>query len=435
MRKKLSKGTKKQLINILVLAVLIAVTLTVLLLSYRELNLRTITDFLSSCNGWYIAAAFMCMLLSIIFEGLSLFVVARRLGHKSKLHESMAYSTSEIYYSAITPSASGGQPASMFYMVRDGMSAGTAGFTLVFNLVAYTSAIIVIGLFALIARPQMIIGLGNGFTSTLIILGIVIQLVLLGLLIMCMLWSRAVLKVGNGAISLLSKMRIIKKTDKWRGKLESGVEKYRSSRDVFKKHPALLAYALALNIGQCTVKALIPCFVCLAADPSLGFVDLFCMQAYVVLGYHVVPLPGGVGAYEALYSGLYGDYLLHRFAGDQARADAFMVSALMVSRVIAYYINMVVCGVYTLVYHMAGVKKSKPTAPGSPPTEGGTDLNHPTDGGAGAESATEEASTDIDAPIATERSPYGSADKEQDAFLQAEAEYENEGGRSHEKLE
>lgn len=304
MGKKLSKSAKKQLINILVLVALVAITLTVLFLSYRELNFVTILDFLRSSNGWLIGAAFACMVAEIIFEGLSIHVIARRLGHKSKLRASLAYSTSDIYYSAITPSASGGQPASMFYMVRDGMSAGTAGFTLIFNLVAYTGAIIAIGIFALAVRPQMILGLGNGLTGTLIIVGFVVQFVLLGLLIMCMLWSSAVLKAGNGVISLLTKIKIVRKPDKWRGKVSGAVEKYRSCRGIIKTHPALFLWALLLNIGQRVCKLLIPCLICLAADPSTPLLDLVCMQAYVVIGYNVVPLPGGVGVYEALYLSL-----------------------------------------------------------------------------------------------------------------------------------
>ncbi len=359
MGKKLSKSAKKQLINILVLVALVAITLTVLFLSYRELNFVTILDFLRSSNGWLIGAAFACMVAEIIFEGLSIHVIARRLGHKSKLRASLAYSTSDIYYSAITPSASGGQPASMFYMVRDGMSAGTAGFTLIFNLVAYTGAIIAIGMFALAVRPQMILGLGNGLTGTLIIVGFVVQFVLLGLLIMCMLWSSAVLKAGNGVISLLTKIKIVRKPDKWRGKVSGAVEKYRSCRGIIKTHPALFLWALLLNIGQRVCKLLIPCLICLAADPSTPLLDLVCMQAYVVIGYNVVPLPGGVGVYEALYSGIYGDFFLKRFAGDAARADAFMFSSMMVSRVISFYICMIISGIYTLVYHGAGIRKGK----------------------------------------------------------------------------
>lgn len=348
----LTKQTKKQLLNFAFLAVLIGATLAVLFLS-QDFNLKDMGKFLSHSNAWMIVAAVACMLLFIIFEGLSLHIVARKLGHKSKITSSMAYSTSDIYYSAITPSASGGQPASLLYMLRDGMNGGIAGFTLVFNLIAYTVSIIIIGIFAFIARPEIFSLVDKGFAKTLVILGFVVQALLLGLLIMCMLWSRAVRKVGNGAISLFTKMRIIKKPDKWRAKLDGAIDKYRDSKQVFKTHPMLFLEALGLNLVQRVSQTLIPCFVCCAVDPNASFFDIYCMQSFVVLGYNSIPLPGGTGAYEYLYLSIYGAYF----------QKTFILSAMMVSRIISYYFCMIISGVYTLVYHMVGVKK--PPAPTS----------------------------------------------------------------------
>ena len=83
-------------------------------------------------------------MLGIIFEALSIYLISRQLGHKGRLLSAMVYSSADIYYSAITPSASGGQPAAAYYMHKDGMNVGTASFTLVFNVVAYTAAFLVL---------------------------------------------------------------------------------------------------------------------------------------------------------------------------------------------------------------------------------------------------------------------------------------------------
>ena len=155
MGKGISRSARKQIFNILFLLVLIGITLFILLTSNRELNFENIKKFILGCNPWLIAVAFVCMLLFIGFEGMSLHLISRRLGHKNKLYSSMVYSAADVYYSALTPSASGGQPASAYYMVKDGMDTGTATFALVFNLIAYTSAILVIGAFAFILRPHM----------------------------------------------------------------------------------------------------------------------------------------------------------------------------------------------------------------------------------------------------------------------------------------
>lgn len=352
MGKGLSKNTKKQLINILFLAVLIGVTLFILFTSNRELNFENIKDFILRCNPWLIVAAFVCMLFFIAFEGLSLHLISRRLGYKPKLSSSMVYSSADIYYSAITPSASGGQPASAYYMVKDGMDAGATTFTLVFNLIAYTAAILVIGVLAFIFRPRMFPHF-EFFVKFLIIAGIVLQTLLLGFFIACMWCHKAVLKVGNGLISLLARMKIVKNTEKWRGKLTDEVEKYRLSFIEIRKHRALFFQALLLNVAQRVSQVLITCFVCTAADPDASFVDLFAMQAFVLLGYNSIPLPGGVGAFEYLYLNIY----TLRFD------NTFIVVAMMVTRVISYYLCMALSGVVTLVYHIRLMKRKRQEIP------------------------------------------------------------------------
>lgn len=358
MARKLSKNAKKTILNIAILLVLIGVTLTVLLLSYRELNFENIFEFLRSSNVWYIIAAVLCMILSIVFEGMALFVIARRLGHKSKIHQSIAYSSADAYYSSITPSASGGQPASLVYMVRDGMSGSLAGFSLVLNLVAYTMAIIILGIFSFIARPEFFSDLGSGLAKVLVILGFVLQGLLLTFFLMCVFWRKMLVKSGNGVIKLFAKMHITRNEEKWRGKWLSIIDKYSANRDIIKAHPLMFLEALFFNLCQRIARNLIPCFVCFAVSQEASFLDLFCMQIFVLMGYNSVPIPGGVGAFELMYLQTYSIFF----------DEKFILSSMMVTRVISYYLYMLFSGVYTLTYHVLGIKKG-----GTPPTDGATE--------------------------------------------------------------
>ncbi len=348
MKKEISKRAKKQILNITFLLVLVGITLFILLRSNRELNYENIRDFVLGCNPFLIALAFICMLLFIGFEGFSLHLISRRLGYKNKLLSSMAYSSADVYYSAITPSASGGQPASAYYMVKDGIDPGATTFTLVFNLIAYTAAILVIGATAFLLRPRMFPEF-EGFIKFLVVAGIVAQFLLLAFFIACMRCHGAVLKCGNGLISLLKRMKIVKNDGKWRKKLADEVEKYRLSFLEIKKHRALFFEALLLNIAQRVSQVLVTCFVCLAANPEISFPDVFAMQAFVLIGYNSVPLPGGVGAFEYLYLHIYG----LRFE------TTFILAAMMVTRVISYYICIAVSGAVTLSYHVRVMKRKK----------------------------------------------------------------------------
>lgn len=350
----LHKNAKKQIFHVVFLVVLIAITLIVLFTSNRELNFESIIKLLKSCDYRWMIAAAGAMVLSVVFEGLSLHFILRGLGERPKLRSSIAYATADVYYSAITPSASGGQPASAYYMMKDGIGAGKASFTLVFNIVAYTASIIIIAIVSLALRPGYFGMIDNWFAHVLIILGFMLQGMLLLFFFGCMFWGRAVLKIGNWIIKLLTKIRIIKKPDKWREKLENEVAKYKSCLHALKEHPLLSVINLMFNLGQRISAVCISCFVILAAVPEASFMDVFAMQAFVTIGYNAIPIPGGVGAFEFLYLYVYG-------IGFER---ALILSAMMVTRVFSYYLRMILSGIYTLVYHvrlMRRVPKKKIT--------------------------------------------------------------------------
>ena len=161
----MNKKIIKQLANILFVILLFILMIVIVSNSTKELNIEDLKEFLKSSDKKYLIIAFGFSILYILFEAISLFVILRKLGYKVKARNAIAYSTSDVYYSAITPSASGGQPASAFYMIRDGVDAGTASFSLVFNLIGYTSAIIIMGLVSLVFGFEHFINLAHLLNS------------------------------------------------------------------------------------------------------------------------------------------------------------------------------------------------------------------------------------------------------------------------------
>lgn len=352
--KKLSKK-QKLIINICFLLVLIGVTFAILITSNKELNLKNIAAFIKNGNPWYLCAAVGCMLAIVVFEAASLFLIGRKLGYKAKAAASFAYASIDTYYSAITPSATGGQAAAAVYMVKDGMPAGTASFTFVFKAVTFTGAYVILTLAAFIIRPSLFFDL-DFLPQLFVVLGVATQLLLVGFFIALMLCHRLLLRTGNGIISLLAKLRIIKKKEKWRIKLIKEIAKYGNCVRQIRKHRMLFFNVLLLSLGEHIMRVLISVFVCLAADGGAPYWDIFVLQCFVTVGYTSIPLPGGVGIFEFLYLNIY------KLAFTEKQ---FMLSAMMVMRTVSYYLCMLVTGAVTLTYHLITVRRRAKTAAGS----------------------------------------------------------------------
>lgn len=344
----MNKNVRKHLFNVLFVLALLGLTVYLLLKSNEELSWADVNAFFSGCNPWYIVAAAACMLIFLIAEGCSIKNIAGRLGYKVKYVSSFAYSSADAYYSALTPSATGGQPASAFYMVRDGIDAGSTTFILVFNLLGYTAAIFVLGVAAFLlsaftSQGGWIFFEFSTFSKIFILFGVATQAFLIWLFIACLRRPGAVLKTGNALISFLKKIKLSKKPDALREKLSAMVEKYRNCGGEIKKHRGLFVQTLLWNVLQRGAQVAITAFVCKAAAPQTDMLHVFALQCFVLLGYNSIPLPGGSGIFELLYMNVFASEF----------PSAFLVVAVMVTRVISYYACLIVSGVYTLIYHVA----------------------------------------------------------------------------------
>lgn len=343
----MNKNTKKQILNILFVVLMALITVFALLGNSKELNYANLKQFFSNCNLIYIVIAFICWIGFIVFEALSLHIILKKLGYKQKINSSIIYSTSDTYYSGITPSATGGQPASAYYMVKNGVPGGVAGFSLIFNLIGYTAAILIIGFFALIFGFNIFLKTSS-FVKFLIVFGVVAQILLLMFFIACMRYHKIVLKYGKLLIVVLNKVKIIRNKEKWIIKVENIVEKYRNCYEDFKAHKNMLIPVLFCNVAQRTSQLLISVFVCKAAI-NCNFFDVLIMQSFVMLGYNSIPLPGGIGAYEFLYLHIYCMFF----------DESFVIISMMVTRVISYYLSLILSGAYTMVYHVFKIREKK----------------------------------------------------------------------------
>jgi len=345
-----NKKVKKHLFNVLFVLFLLALTVFILLKSNEELSWADVRSFFSGCNAWYIAAAVGCMFVFLIAEAFSLKNIARKFGYKTKFVSALAYSSADAYYSALTPSATGGQPASAYYMVKDGFDGGATTFILVFNLLGYTAAIFVLGLTAFVISLFSSSGGWVFFefgtlSKVLIIVGVVMQAFLIWLFLACLRHPGAVLKTGNALISLLAKLKLSKKPDVLKEKLSAMVEKYRYCGAEIKKHRGLFLQTLLFNVLQRGAQVAITAFVFKAAEPATDMLHVFALQCFVLLGYNSMPLPGGSGIFELLYMNVFSTVAFFD--------KPFLVVAVMVTRVISYYGCLIVSGAFTLGYHVA----------------------------------------------------------------------------------
>ena len=284
----------------------------------------------------------------IFFEGAALTVIVRSLGYPAKQRRGFVYSAADIYFSAITPSASGGQPASAFFMIRDGIPATAVMASLLLNLIMYTMAIITIGLAAVLLFPKIFLRFsipGRIF----ILIGI---LTLTGLAILFYLLMRKQLllkKLALGTAALLEWLHCHRAARKISQKLDHALQEYNQCVNLLFDKKQMLLQVYLLNLCQRLSQLGVTLFVFLAMGGRYSILpELFATQIYVVLGSNSMPVPGAMGI---------ADYLM--LTGYQALMGKAAVYQLeILGRGISFYACMILSMIITGIGYLL-LKKHK----------------------------------------------------------------------------
>ena len=262
-------------------------------LSFSELW----TNIQNSSAIWLIPAA-LCMIGFIFFEGRSLVLILRTLGYPAKKRRGFLYAAADIFFSSITPSATGGQPASAYFMYKDGVTAIEVTVSLILNLTMYTLALVTLGLFSIIFFPGIFLEF-NTASKVMILFGILIMILLTTFFIILLKHQRFIMKMGNLISSILHKLRFNNLAEKFKAKLDTALENYNECVITLSGKKKLLVKTYLLNLLQRTSQILVTvfCFYALHGNLADGL-KVFAIQTYVVLGSNFIPVPGAVGISE-----------------------------------------------------------------------------------------------------------------------------------------
>ncbi len=306
--------------------------------SSGSFSLREFRDDLAGASPWLIAAAAASMVCYVLLEGLSLRHLARSLGYGRSVLSGAVYSAADIFFSAITPSATGGQPASALCMMRDGLPAAVTTVALLLNLAMYTVSILLIGAVCVIVRPGAL-GRFGPFSHVLIGVGTVIQIALVAVFFVLVFHRKLALSIAGWGLRVLTRLRVVKDPDAAREKLQKLGEEYGACAQVLGEHRGILFRTLGYNVLQRLAMIFVSVFVYLAMGGAPGrWLDVCAAQGFVILGSNAIPLPGAVGVADYLYLDGFGALVED------------LVSVELVQRGISFYACVALCGLITWAY-------------------------------------------------------------------------------------
>lgn len=261
----------------------------------KNFSFAVFRSFVQSANKCWLGAAFICMFGFIWFEGFALVRIARHFGYRTSAMDGTVYGGADVYFSAITPSASGGQPASAYFMIKDGIPGYATTVALLINLVMYTLALLAIGLFCIVFKFHMLSGF-SVLSRVFIGIGIIVLIFLAFVFFMLLKKGGILYRICDALIKLLEKIHIVRHGEKLRNKLKSTMAEYQECSNEITGQWKFLMEIFLWNIMQRLSQLLVSFMIFMSVGE--GFkqaVDVSVIQCFVAMGSNCVPIPGAMG--------------------------------------------------------------------------------------------------------------------------------------------
>ncbi len=324
-----------------VISILIAViSVWAVVSQQKEVSFRSLLHQLVNANQGWLLAAVVSMLGFILFEAWAVRIICQSFGYAPGMHNSCAYSATDIYFSAITPSATGGQPACALLMMKDGISGTVATAALLLNLTMYTFSILLIGLVCFVFRPQLFFQFGL-LARIMIVVGYAAQILFSVFLFLLVKNERLLQKICRTTLHILAKLHLIRNEQAKQEKLQNTMREYRRCSEMLSGSGLMLFKVFVLNLMQRVSQISVTMFVSAALGiGGFSMLDVWALQGYVVLGSNYVPVPGGMGVVDYL--------MLDAFDASMTAQQA--VNLELVSRSVSFYCCILLCGAAMLWY-------------------------------------------------------------------------------------
>ena len=247
----------KKLFNILVI---IFSAGTLLYFAVFSKGLHNLSHELKNLNYPWIYVAVLFMFMYWLIECIVLNIFVKASGFKQRIRDSFKITMIGQFFNSVTPFASGGQPAQLYFMTKKGVSGGSATSVLTMKLIVYQAILMTYSLVAIIFKFNLFKNNVNNF-FLISILGFVLNTIVILFLIVSSVKRDLAEKILKFILKVLSKIHLVKNYEVALEKHKKELVNFQKNAIYISKNFSLLIKCGILTFIQLTVYFLIPYFI------------------------------------------------------------------------------------------------------------------------------------------------------------------------------
>lgn len=293
---------RKYVGSILFLCLLIGITIYVLV---ENNDMRAVAGAMARAEHIWILAGIVTALFFVAAEGSIICYLLRAIGQKMPLLKCISWSFIGFFFSGITPSATGGQPAQLYYMKKAGLPLADSTPVLMVVAVLYKFVLAVLGLFIAVFWHKQLGAYFQGY-YWLFYLGIVLNAILVAILVWVMVTPVCAEKTALFLEGLLVKIRLLHPKEERKEHLREAVARYGAVVRFFQENPRKIVVATIMTLVQrCSLFFLTWLIYRAMGLEGVGLFWIMVLQATVYIAVDMLPFPGSAGISELVYTAVF----------------------------------------------------------------------------------------------------------------------------------
>ncbi|RCX16121.1 hypothetical protein DFR58_112103 [Anaerobacterium chartisolvens] len=304
---------------------------------------NNISDLIKSLGNVSLFVSLLCLTAALVFvytESIILWILLKLKHKKLSIFRCLKYVLIGYFYSGITPSASGGQPAQLYYMAKDGNDAAKSTVALLSMALFYKLVMVIMGI-ALFLFWSKGITEYFGVYIWVYYLGLALNILILFVILAFMLIPEKTKSIIHKLMRLLIKLKILKENNCRNEKIDSFIEGYKDSVDFLFKNKLKMGVLTLLTFIQRSSLLLIPVFIYLGLPlEGKSIFTILYIQAAIYVAVDMLPIPGAQGITELIYISALRSIFTKKY----------LAASMIITRSASFYLIFIV-GIFVVLFN------------------------------------------------------------------------------------
>ena len=330
------ENKRKMVFNVVFLVVVFGLTLYGV---FHGEDLGRIADIIKTVRPLWLLPAVACVVFFIWGESIIIYYMMKSLGTVLRKWTCFLFSSIGFFFSCITPSASGGQPAQIYYMRKEKIPIPVSTLVLMVVTITYKLVLVVIGI-GLVIFGQVFIHKYLSGMLFVFYLGIALNVFCVGAMLVLVFHPRLATDILVKGLVLLERLHIMKPKESRHEKLLTSMEQYNNTAVYLKTHRMVMVNVFVITVFQRIALFLSTYFV--YRSFGLRGSNIFAitmLQAVIAVAVDMLPLPGGMGISEKLFLIIFVPVF----------GIKFLLPGMILSRGLSYYTELILSALLTVV--------------------------------------------------------------------------------------